>query len=64
MGGLARLCQIYGSIKIIQDGKEVTYVWDGEKPVIQQPKKRANKLSKIPPKLENGDTPDYPKKSQ
>ena len=31
MGGLARICKMYGSIKVIdENGKNVTWLWDYE----------------------------------
>ncbi len=28
MAGLARICKAYGAMKVTQDGKTITYVWD------------------------------------
>jgi hypothetical protein len=28
MGGLARICKLYGRMTVQQDGKSITYVWD------------------------------------
>lgn len=28
MGGLAKICKLYGSMKFVADGKEVIWVWD------------------------------------
>jgi len=28
MGGLARLCKMYGSMQVSENGKKVTWLWD------------------------------------